>query len=136
MKVRPEAKPVWKVILSFPLVCLKALFLFPRYLLILPILLYRKVLSPLKGSGCCRYTPTCSRYALEAILSWGAVIGLCLSLYRILRCQPFGRGGYDPVPVPPWKKRSKAPNVGGSDPSVGANPPSVASDDLLSEEEV
>ncbi len=136
MKVRLTSTPIWKVILRFPFVCLKALFLLPRHLLILPILLYRKVFSPLKGSGCCRYTPTCSRYALEAILSWGAVIGLCLSLYRILRCQPFGRGGYDPVPVPPWKKRSEGPNVGGSDPSVGANPPSVASDDPLSEEEV
>ncbi len=119
--------PLWKKLLRFPFVCLKALFLLPRRLLVLPILLYRKVLSPLKGHPCCRFTPTCSRYALEAILSWGAVIGLCLSLWRILRCQPFGRGGYDPVPVPPWKK-TKEPTPSGSDPSVGAIDPSVASD--------
>lgn len=62
------------------------------------IRLYQKFLSPLKGQGSCRFTPTCSEYAVQAITEWGAIIGLCLAVWRILRCNPFGKGGYDPVP--------------------------------------
>jgi len=45
----------------------------------------------------CRFTPTCSRYAAEAVQRKGVVLGLALATWRILRCQPFGKGGYDPV---------------------------------------
>ncbi len=58
---------------------------------------YRRFLSPGRPA-CCRFTPTCSTYALEAIERHGALRGGGLALWRLLRCQPFGRGGYDPVP--------------------------------------
>jgi uncharacterized protein len=58
---------------------------------------YRKGISPLKPPVC-RFEPTCSAYALEAIERYGAAKGAWLSVRRILRCQPFCRGGYDPVP--------------------------------------
>lgn len=59
--------------------------------------LYRKFLSPILPRSC-RFEPSCSQYALEAIERFGAIRGSILSLYRILRCNPFCRGGYDPVP--------------------------------------
>lgn len=58
---------------------------------------YRKRISPLK-KPCCRFTPSCSEYALEAIQTHGALKGLYLSIKRIIRCNPFCKGGYDPVP--------------------------------------
>lgn len=58
---------------------------------------YRKVISPLLPNSC-RFTPTCSEYALEALQRHGAIKGSLLTAYRILRCNPFCRGGYDPVP--------------------------------------
>ncbi len=48
--------------------------------------------------GVCRYQPSCSQYALEAVTRRGALVGLLLAAWRILRCNPFSRGGYDPVP--------------------------------------
>lgn len=66
-------------------------------LLIGLVKIYRKFISPLKRP-CCRFTPTCSEYALEALRVHGALKGTALSIYRVLRCNPFCRGGYDPVP--------------------------------------
>ena len=66
-------------------------------LLIKAIRFYQKNISPAKIS-CCRFTPTCSAYAIEAIETHGAFKGFFLSLWRILRCNPFCKGGYDPVP--------------------------------------
>lgn len=66
--------------------------------LVIIINFYRKYISPLKGRPTCIYTPCCSLYALEAIEKYGAFKGLFLSLKRILRCHPFAKGGYDPVP--------------------------------------
>lgn len=63
---------------------------------------YRKGISPYK-KPCCRFTPTCSEYAIEAIRIHGSIKGLGLALWRILRCNPFSKGGFDPVP----EKRSK-----------------------------
>ena len=59
--------------------------------------LYQKLISPLKPP-CCRFTPTCSAYAVEAYKNRGFFVGFYLSTKRILRCNPFSRGGYDPVP--------------------------------------
>ncbi|MBU3805774.1 MAG: membrane protein insertion efficiency factor YidD [Candidatus Fournierella pullistercoris] len=58
---------------------------------------YQRFISPLLGSNC-RFRPTCSDYALEAIQTHGAAKGLVLAVGRILRCNPFGKTGYDPVP--------------------------------------
>ena len=57
---------------------------------------YRKYISSLK-SPCCRFSPTCSEYALEAISKYGALKGGFLSIKRVLKCHPFNKGGYDPV---------------------------------------
>ena len=61
------------------------------------IKLYRKYLSPMKRVKC-PYWPTCSQYGLEAITKHGAVKGGLLTIWRIARCNPFSKGGYDPVP--------------------------------------
>jgi hypothetical protein len=67
------------------------------YLLALPVRAYRLALSPYVGHGC-RYQPTCSVYALEALSRHGALKGGWLALRRIGRCHPLGGHGYDPVP--------------------------------------
>lgn len=59
---------------------------------------YRKYLSPLKGHATCKYFATCSQYAIEAIEKYGVLKGGLLAVWRILRCNPFSKGGYDPVP--------------------------------------
>jgi hypothetical protein len=66
--------------------------------LIKMIQFYRKYLSPMKTAPTCKYYPTCSAYALEAIEVHGAFFGTLLAVWRILRCNPFSKGGYDPVP--------------------------------------
>jgi putative membrane protein insertion efficiency factor len=58
---------------------------------------YQKYISPRK-KPCCRYYPVCSVYGLQAIERFGAVCGTFMTLFRILRCNPFSKGGYDPVP--------------------------------------
>ena len=68
-----------------------------KNILIAMIRFYQKFLSPLKHTTC-PYTPTCSQYGLEAIQKYGAVKGSLLACWRILRCNPFSKGGYDPVP--------------------------------------
>lgn len=67
-------------------------------LLAIPIRWYRRYISPRKPP-CCKYVPTCSQYALDALEEWGAIRGLLLAAWRILRCNPFSKGGFDPVPV-------------------------------------
>jgi len=66
-------------------------------LLLLPFHLYRWLVSPLLGSNC-RYEPSCSRYAIDAIQLHGALKGGYLTARRLGRCHPFGGAGYDPVP--------------------------------------
>jgi len=58
---------------------------------------YKKYISPLLPPSC-RFTPTCSEYAVEALSKHGALKGSLLAIWRILRCNPFCKGGYDPVP--------------------------------------
>lgn len=69
-----------------------------RNALLALIRFYRKHLSGLKPAPTCRFTPTCSEYAYEAIQRFGALRGGALALWRVLRCNPFGGSGYDPVP--------------------------------------
>ena len=59
---------------------------------------YQCHISPLLGKNKCKYYPTCSQYTLEAVQIHGAFKGLMLGIWRILRCNPFSKGGYDPVP--------------------------------------
>ena len=69
-----------------------------KKLFILMIKFYQKYISPLKRTPSCIYTPTCSLYALEALEKYGAFKGTYLAVRRLLRCHPFHKGGYDPVP--------------------------------------
>ncbi|MGN0114329.1 MAG: membrane protein insertion efficiency factor YidD [Acutalibacteraceae bacterium] len=68
-----------------------------RNLFLLPIWFYRKCISPFIPAHC-RFTPTCSQYAIQAVQTHGIFKGTYLSFKRILRCNPFCKGGYDPVP--------------------------------------
>jgi hypothetical protein len=68
-----------------------------KNLLLIPIYFYRSCISPLKPPVC-RFTPTCSEYAIQAINKYGPGKGLYLAIKRILRCHPWGGSGYDPVP--------------------------------------
>lgn len=83
-----------KVLSNITKVILKGLNLF----LIGMVKFYKKFISPMKRKGCCRYIPTCSQYALEALQKYGPLKGSYLAVRRILRCNPFHKGGYDPVP--------------------------------------
>ncbi|REK67736.1 MAG: membrane protein insertion efficiency factor YidD [Cohnella sp.] len=75
-----------------------------------PIVFYRKFISPLKPPTC-RFYPTCSAYALEALETHGAVKGTWLTVRRICKCHPFHPGGIDPVPPKksPAKKKARTP---------------------------
>ena len=77
-----------------------------KHIMIWLIRLYRKFISHLKRP-CCRFTPTCSQYALEAFEKRGFFVGFGLTFWRILRCNPFSKGGYDPVPEKATRKKDK-----------------------------
>ncbi len=66
-------------------------------ILLAPIRWYRRVVSPMKRTPTCRFLPTCSQYAIEAIETRGPLVGGLKALWRLLRCNPLFRGGYDPV---------------------------------------
>lgn len=65
--------------------------------LLLPIVFYQKFITPYTPPSC-RFTPTCSEYAKQALIKHGPIKGLLLAIWRILRCNPWGGSGYDPVP--------------------------------------
>ena len=75
-----------------------------KHVMIWLVGLYRRFISPLKPP-CCRFTPTFSAYAIEAFQKRGFFVGLILTVWRILRCNPFSKGGYDPVPEKGLKNR-------------------------------
>ena len=68
-----------------------------KKLFLIIIKFYRKYISPMKSTKC-PYIPSCSEYGMEAIEKYGALKGGVLALWRIIRCNPFSKGGYDPVP--------------------------------------
>ena len=68
---------------------------------------YQKYISGLKRHPSCRFTPTCSAYAIEAFQKRGFFAGMVLSLYRLVRCQPLCPGGYDPVPDKGFERQNK-----------------------------
>ena len=69
-----------------------------KTLLIAMIRGYKKYISPALPNAC-RFSPTCSEYAMQALEEWGVIWGLGLAIWRILRCNPLCKGGYDPVPL-------------------------------------
>ncbi len=102
-----------------------------KHICIWLIRFYRKFLSPLKRHPTCRFTPTCSAYAIEALQKRGLIVGLALTAWRIFRCNPFFPGGYDPVPerrprrIKNNEKRTEKndtmdeqPNIIGEDPAA------------------
>jgi uncharacterized protein len=68
------------------------------WVVLLPVVVYRRVISPMKPAPSCRFLPTCSEYATEAVHKRGIIVGGALATWRVLRCNPFCHGGYDPVP--------------------------------------
>ena len=72
-----------------------------KKLMLAMIRFYRRNLSRRKKKPCCRYVPTCSEYAQTAIERYGALKGGRMAAWRIMRCNPFSKGGYDPVPEDP-----------------------------------
>lgn len=68
-----------------------------KKLLLALIRFYRAAISPYKGGACCRFVPTCSEYAMQALEKYGAFKGSCLALRRLLKCHPLHQGGYDPL---------------------------------------
>ena len=86
-----ELNAFWKIINQLPILLIK---------------FYRSYISPLLGQSC-RFYPTCSSYALEAFRTHNFFYAMWLTLWRVLRCNPFSKGGYDPVPVSGEKLNSK-----------------------------
>jgi len=70
----------------------------PRFIILALIRFYQKFISPALPANTCRFYPSCSRYGFEAVKKYGAIKGTFLAIYRVLRCNPFNPGGYDPVP--------------------------------------
>jgi len=68
-----------------------------RIIFLVPVYIYKYCISPLFPAAC-RYTPTCSQYAIEAVMKYGIFKGGWLAIKRISRCHPWGSSGYDPVP--------------------------------------
>lgn len=76
---------------------MKRISIISRQIVLFLIKGYRKYISPMKSTKC-PYFPTCSEYGLQAVEKYGVIKGGLLALWRILRCNPFSKGGYDPVP--------------------------------------
>jgi len=76
---------------------LSLVYRFPQLVLMGLVKAYRLLLSPWLGSAC-RFEPTCSAYSLKALEQHGAIAGSTLTIYRLLRCQPWCQGGHEPVP--------------------------------------
>jgi len=71
---------------------------FPQLLILALIRFYQKIISSALPVNTCRFYPTCSHYGYQAVYKYGAIKGSIMAIYRVLRCNPFNSGGYDPVP--------------------------------------
>ena len=89
-----------------------------KKVLLLAIRFYQLCISPHFGP-CCRFTPTCSAYAIEAFTKRGFFVGLILTVWRLLRCNPFSKGGYDPVPERGFRNRKSDLNISGGEETTG-----------------
>ncbi len=76
----------------------KTIWNIPRIPVLALIRAYQKVISPALPEGTCRFYPTCSQYGYQAIYKYGVIKGGLMAAWRVLRCNPFNRGGIDPVP--------------------------------------
>lgn len=85
-----------------------------KHIMIALIKFYQRCISPVKPP-CCRFTPTCSAYAIEAFTKRGFFVGLILTVWRLLRCNPFSKGGYDPVPERGFRNRKSDLNISGGE---------------------
>ena len=83
-----------------------------RRLLIVCIKAYQRVISPWLGD-CCRFYPSCSEYAIQALTEYGFIKGLWLAIVRLCKCHPFYPGGIDPIPL--RKNHDAAPMTGGKE---------------------
>jgi putative membrane protein insertion efficiency factor len=70
---------------------------FPKWILLMLIRGYQKVISPAIAGNTCRFYPSCSHYGYQAIYKYGAIKGSVMAIWRLLRCNPFNPGGFDPV---------------------------------------
>ena len=105
----------------------RALWLAPRRALVAAVRWYQRVVSPLSPPSC-RFTPTCSQYAAEALARYGVLAGGALALWRIARCHPFGGHGWDPprpfgapAPLPPWAPTPRAAAGPAVEPGAGTD---------------
>lgn len=74
------------------------LFSWPRWILLACIRAYQAVISPVLGSNVCRFYPSCSHYGYQAIYKYGVLRGCVMAIKRLLRCNPYNSGGFDPLP--------------------------------------
>ena len=86
------------------LAVIKHIWYIPRYLIMAVIWLYQRILSPDHGlfrvmfpNGYCKFSPTCSQYSIQAVYKYGVIIGVPKALWRVMRCNPWNKGGDDPV---------------------------------------
>jgi putative membrane protein insertion efficiency factor len=93
-----------------------------RRLVLLPIRGYQRAISPALPRRC-KYHPTCSAYAVQAIESYGILRGAVLAVWRLLRCNPFSHGGYDPVSAQKVSSRRPSPRTSDSSLSRKPGPP-------------
>ncbi len=97
----------------------------PALVLIAPIRFYQRFITPYTPATC-RYYPTCSAYAVTALRTRGAFVGSCLTVWRLLRCNPWSEGGIDHVPASGWRReRSAAPGSSTDQADLSGAPPSA-----------